>query len=123
MNPAHLISVITPSYNGERFIENCIKNVIEQKCPEVEHVIVDGGSTDGTVDIIRHHAENYSHIRWISEPDQGQSDAMNKGIAMARGDILGFGLPSGSFGPFSRNSPYRVSVTQWGGVVPELGDL
>jgi len=83
-----MISVITPVYNGERFIEACIKVVIEQNCPDVEHIILDGGSTDGTVDIIKHHAEKYSHIRWISEKDKGQSDAMNKGIAMAKGEIL-----------------------------------
>lgn len=83
-----MISVITPVYNGERFIESCIKVVIEQACPDVEHIIVDGGSTDQTVNIIKQYAEKYSHIRWISEKDRGQSDAMNKGIAMAKGDIL-----------------------------------
>ncbi len=83
-----MISVITPVYNGERFIESCIKVVIDQNCPEVEHIIVDGCSTDGTVDIIKQYAHKYPHIRWISEKDQGQSDAMNKGIAMAKGEIL-----------------------------------
>jgi len=85
-----LISVITPTYNGERFIEYCIRNVIEQRCPNLEHVIVDGGSTDNTVDIIKRYASVYPHIRWVSEKDSGQSDAMNKGVAMARGDVLGF---------------------------------
>lgn len=83
-----MISIITPVYNGERFIENCIKVVIEQNCPDREHIIIDGGSTDETVEIIKQYAENYPHIRWISEKDRGQSDAMNKGIAMAKGDIL-----------------------------------
>jgi glycosyltransferase involved in cell wall biosynthesis len=85
-----MITVVTPVYNGERFIENCIKVVIEQNCPDVEHIIVDGGSTDGTVEIIKQYAEKYLHIRWISEKDRGQSDAMNKGIAMAKGDIISF---------------------------------
>lgn len=85
-----MISVITPVYNGVQFIEFCIKNVIEQNCPDVEHIIVDGGSTDGTIEIINKYAEQYRHIRWVSEKDKGQSDAMNKGIAMARGEILGF---------------------------------
>ncbi|MBD2605356.1 glycosyltransferase [Scytonema hofmannii FACHB-248] len=83
-----MISVITPVYNGEKFIEACIKVVIEQNCPDVEHIIVDGGSTDRTVEIIKQYAENYPHIRWISEKDKGQSDAMNKGIAIAKGEIL-----------------------------------
>lgn len=84
-----MISVITPVYNGERFIESCIKVVIDQACPSAEHIIIDGGSTDRTVEIIKQYAQKYSHIRWISEKDKGQSDAMNKGIAMAKGRILG----------------------------------
>ncbi|MEM9923967.1 MAG: glycosyltransferase family 2 protein [Cyanobacteria bacterium P01_D01_bin.50] len=85
-----MISIITPVYNGEKFIEFCIKNVIAQNCPDMEHIIVDGGSTDKTVELIEHYAQNYSHIRWISEKDKGQSDAMNKGIGMAKGEILSF---------------------------------
>lgn len=83
-----MISVITPVYNGERFIESCIKVVIGQSCPDVEHIIIDGGSTDRTVEIIKRYAQEYPHIRWISEKDRGQSDAMNKGIPMAKGKIL-----------------------------------
>ena len=84
------LSVITPVFNGIRFIEFCIKNVIDQGCQEAEHVIIDGGSTDGTVEVIREYAKRHPHIRWISEPDEGQSDAMNKGVAKAAGEILGF---------------------------------
>ncbi|RCJ25519.1 glycosyl transferase [Nostoc minutum NIES-26] len=84
-----MISVITPVYNGEKFIEGCIKVVIDQKCPNIEHIIIDGGSTDKTVSIIKNYAENYPHIRWISENDKGQSDAMNKGILTAKGEIIG----------------------------------
>jgi glycosyltransferase involved in cell wall biosynthesis len=83
------LSIITPVYNGERFIECCIKNVISQNCSDVEHIIVDGGSTDSTLEIIKRYARQYSHIRWISENDDGQPDALNKGIAMAQGSILG----------------------------------
>ncbi len=83
-----MISVITPVYNGERFIAACIQVVIDQKCSDFEHIIVDGGSTDRTVEIIKQYASKYPHIRWISEKDRGQSDAMNKGIAMAKGEIL-----------------------------------
>jgi len=84
------LSVITPVCNNIRFIESCIKNVICQNCPDVEHVIIDGGSADGTVEIIRKYAEKYSHINWISENDNGQSDAMNKGILMAKKEIISF---------------------------------
>lgn len=83
-----MISIITPVYNGERFIEDCIKVVIEQNCLNIEHIIVDGASKDRTVEIIKQYAEKYPHIRWVSEKDKGQSDAMNKGIAMAKGNIL-----------------------------------
>lgn len=84
-----MISIITPVYNGEQFIEACIKVVIEQNCPDIEHIILDGGSTDNTVAIIQQYSEKHSHIRWISEPDKGQSDAMNKGIEMANSSIIG----------------------------------
>jgi len=84
------LSVITPVFNGIRFIEFCIRSVIEQNCPDAEHIIIDGGSTDGTVEVIQSYAEKYPHIRWVSEKDRGQSDAMNKGIDMASARILGF---------------------------------
>lgn len=84
-----MMSIITPIYNGEKFIQSCLESVIEQNCPTLEHLIIDGGSQDRTVEIIKQYSGKYSHIRWISEKDQGQSDAMNKGIKMARGSIVG----------------------------------
>ncbi|HIK16966.1 MAG TPA: glycosyltransferase [Leptolyngbyaceae cyanobacterium M33_DOE_097] len=83
-----MISIITPVYNGEKFIEACIKAVIQQNCLDIEHIIVDGRSKDRTVEIVEHYAKQHSHIRWVSEPDQGQSDALNKGIGLARGEVL-----------------------------------
>jgi glycosyltransferase involved in cell wall biosynthesis len=83
-----MISVITPVYNGEKFIENCINNVLAQECHEVEHIIVDGGSNDGTAEIVAKYIKLFPHIQWISEPDKGQSDAMNKGIKKARGEVI-----------------------------------
>jgi glycosyltransferase involved in cell wall biosynthesis len=83
-----MLSIITPVYNGIQFIESCIQVVINQDCLSVEHIIIDGGSTDQTVEIIKSYADQYPHIRWVSEPDRGQSDAMNKGIQMAKGNIL-----------------------------------
>lgn len=84
-----MLSIITPVFNSERFIAACIEGVIAQHCSQVEHIIVDGGSTDRTVDIIQQYADRYPHLRWRSEPDRGQSDAMNKGIVMAKGHVIG----------------------------------
>ena len=84
------MTVITPVYQGVSFIEGCIQAVIGQYEPCIEHIIVDGGSNDGTVEVIEKYAGTYTHIRWISEKDRGQSHAMNKGISMARGDIINF---------------------------------
>jgi len=86
----NIISIITPVFNGRRHIEDCLRNVIDQRCDGVEHLVVDGGSSDGTIEVIREYAQSHAHIRWVSEPDHGQSDAMNKGIAMARGAVVGF---------------------------------
>lgn len=83
------ISVITPCFNSEFFIGGCIDNVVDQNCPRIEHLIMDGGSTDSTVKVISGRAKDHPHIRWVSEPDRGQSHAMNKGIAMAQGSIIG----------------------------------
>ncbi len=84
-----LLTIITPVYNGKRFIESCLLSVITQDCPGIEHLVIDGGSLDGTVDIIKHYAQRYPHIRWISEKDHGQSAAINKGISLTQGDIIG----------------------------------
>lgn len=84
------LSIITPVYNGENHIEACIKGVIDQHCDNVEHVIMDGGSTDRTTSIIKEYADLYEHIKWQSQRDHGQSDAMNNGILIAQGDIISF---------------------------------
>ena len=80
------ISVVTAVLNRARSIERALASVREQGYPNVEHVVVDGGSTDGTLEIL----ERSDGIRWISEPDEGLADAMNKGIAMATGDWIGW---------------------------------
>ncbi len=85
-----LLSIITPVYNGENYIEGCIQNVLNQNCPNVEHIIIDGESLDKTIEIIKTYSEKYSHIRWLSKKDKGQSDAMNTGIDSARGKFIGF---------------------------------
>ena len=83
------ISIITVSYNSAKTIKRTIESVLSQKNVEIEFIIVDGQSKDGTVEIIKEFANRYSCIRWVSEKDSGIYDAMNKGINMATGNIIG----------------------------------
>ncbi len=80
------ISVITPSYNQGQFIEETILSIINQDYQNIEYIIIDGGSTDNTVEIIKKYEEHISF--WVSEKDSGQSEAINKGFKRASGDIL-----------------------------------
>jgi len=82
------ITVITPTFNAEKYLEQILDTVAEQNYPNLEYIIVDGGSTDKTMQIVRG-ARKGLITRWISEPDHGISDAFNKGIQMATGDIVG----------------------------------
>ena len=82
-----MISIITPTYNSEKYLEKCILSILQQGCCEYEHIIVDGGSTDGTLSIIRKYEKLYP-MKWISEKDNGMYDAIAKGFKLASGDIF-----------------------------------
>ncbi len=82
------ISIITISYAAEEFIERTIKSILAQSYPNIEYIIIDGNSKDGTVGIIKQYEEHVNY--WISEPDESHFDAMNKGLAKATGDYVLF---------------------------------
>lgn len=84
-----LVSIVTPSYNQGQFIEQTILSVKNQDYPNVEHIIIDGGSTDNTLEVLKKYEGTYN-MGWISEPDEGQADAINKGFRMVQGEIVGW---------------------------------
>lgn len=86
VNPFPKITVITPSFNQADFLEETIRSVLDQNYPNLEYIIIDGGSTDNSVNIIRNYESRLSY--WVSEKDNGQSHAINKGLKKASGDII-----------------------------------
>ena len=82
------LTVVTINYNNCKGLEKTLRSVTSQLTPEVEYVVIDGGSTDGSVDLIKRYEKNISF--WVSEPDKGIYNAMNKGIAHAKGEYINF---------------------------------
>ena len=110
------ISIITPSYNQAEFIEESIRSVVLQGYPNLEYIVIDGGSTDGSVEIIKKYESYLSY--WVSESDRGQSDALNKGFSLATGDLIGWQNSDDSYGPNA-----LVKVAQASAELPEADVL
>jgi|SRR5690242_13372646 len=86
------VSIVTPSYNQGEFLEQCLLSVKRQAYPAIEHLVIDGGSTDNTLEILKRYScqPGWEHLKWISEPDRGQSEALNKGFRAATGQVIGW---------------------------------
>jgi glycosyltransferase involved in cell wall biosynthesis len=82
------LTIVTPSFNQAAFLERTLRSVLDQRYDNLEYIVVDGGSTDGSVEILERYADRLAW--WVSEPDEGQTDALNKGLRRATGDVIAY---------------------------------
>lgn len=103
-----LVSIIVPSYNQGRFIARTLDSILAQSHRPLEIVVVDGASTDNTLNVLQDYAARHPEIRWISEKDEGPADAVNKGLALARGKIAGIQSTDDYYYPWAVEEVVRV---------------
>ncbi len=101
------ISIVTPSFNQARYLEETIQSVLNQNYPNLQYVIIDGGSTDGSREIISKYEKQISY--WVSEPDNGQSNAINKGFKLCDGDLITFQNSDDLYLP----NAFEYALEQW----------
>lgn len=123
------ISIVTPSFNQSVYLEQSIQSVLSQGYPNLEYIVIDGGSTDGSTDIIRKYNDRITF--WISAPDQGQSDALNQGFSRTTGDIIGWLNSDDTYQPgtftevaniFTRND-MDIIMSEYFGLMDESGKI
>jgi len=127
-----LVSIITPVLNGIKYLETCIQSVLNQGYPYIEHIFVDGGSSDGTLDMLSNYKAKYpDRIRFISEPDRGVGEALNRGLKMAKGGIFGWLDSDDVCEPdaimtvveFFKSNPGAYFVFGEGNIINEAGEV
>src|SRR5438132_13711050 len=99
MNEVPRITVVTPSFNQAEFLERTLRSVLDQGYPNLEYVVIDGGSTDGSVDTIRRYADRLAY--WVAQPDSGQYDAINKGFQRTSGEVMAWINSDDKYAPWA----------------------